>query len=127
MVEGPRVAQPRQAAPRPDQGLLDGILGEVRVSENEASGGIQARAGPAGKLSKGLSVASPRSLHERVLVHVDLSAVGTAWLIVFDSLRRWRRQKSSHFGRAGRWIVTSNGRSLGFSTKRLTDNGQIRA
>ena len=64
--------QPRQAAPGPDERLLDGILGEVRVSEDEAGGGIQTRTGRAGKVGEGLPVAPPRSLHKPVLVHARL-------------------------------------------------------
>jgi pimeloyl-ACP methyl ester carboxylesterase len=72
VVERARIAQPRQAAPGPDERLLDGILGEVRVSEDEAGGGIQTRTGRAGKVGEGLPVASPRSLHKPVLVHARL-------------------------------------------------------
>ena len=40
VVERRRVTQPRQAAPRPDEGLLDGVLGQIRVAEDEAGGGV---------------------------------------------------------------------------------------
>lgn len=69
MVEGRRVSQPRQAAPCPDQGVLDGVLGEVRITKDEASRGVQARTGRADELGEGLPVASPCPVHESVLVH----------------------------------------------------------
>jgi hypothetical protein len=72
MVESRRIAQPRQAAPRPDERLLDGILGELRVPEDEAGRGVQAPAGRADELGEGLPVASSRSVHESVLVHGPL-------------------------------------------------------
>ena len=72
VVERRGVAQPRQAAPGPDQRLLDGVLGEIRVAEDEAGRGVQARAGRAGELGEGVPVASPRSFHESVLVHARL-------------------------------------------------------
>ena len=72
VVEGRRVAQPRQAAPRPDQGLLDGVLGKIRVAKDEAGRGIQAAAGHADELGEGMPVASPRSVYESVLVHTRL-------------------------------------------------------
>ena len=90
VVERRRVAQPRQAAPGPDQGLLDGVLGQFRVAEDEAGRGIQARAGRAGELGEGVPVASPCSFHESVLVHDRLSAFGATTVAVLDSLRRWR-------------------------------------
>ena len=34
VVERRRVTQPRQAAPRPDERLLDGVLGEIRVAQD---------------------------------------------------------------------------------------------
>ena len=90
MVERLRVTQPRQAAPRPDQGLLDGVLGQFRVAKDEAGRGIQARAGRADELGEGVPVASPCSLHEFRSVHGRLSASGTTTVAVLASLRRWR-------------------------------------
>ena len=90
VVERRRIAQPRQAAPRPDQGVLDGVLGQIRIAQDEAGGGIQPRTGHAGEFSKGMPVASLRSNHEPVLVHVGLSAIGATTVVVLVSLRRWR-------------------------------------
>ena len=73
VVERRRVTQPRQAAPGPDERLLDGILGQLRVAEDEAGRGVQARAGRASELREGVPVASLRSLHESDLVHDRLS------------------------------------------------------
>ena len=90
VVERLRVTQPRQAAPRPDQGLLDGVLGQFRVAKDEAGRGIQARAGRADELGEGVPVAPPCSLHEFRSVHGRLSASGTTTVAVLASLRRWR-------------------------------------
>ena len=96
VVEARRIAQPRQAAPRPDQGLLDGVLGKIRVAKDEASGGVQARTGRAHELSKGVPVALPRSKHESVLVHHRLSGAGATIVAVLDSLRRPHGRKRFH-------------------------------
>jgi hypothetical protein len=61
-----------QLPPAAHERLLDGILGEVRVAEDEAGGGIQARAGRADELGEGMPVAFPCSNHEPVLVHARL-------------------------------------------------------
>ena len=76
VVERRGVTQPRQAAPSPDERLLDGILGQLRVAEDEASGGVQARAGRANEIGEGVPVALPRSVHESDLVHDRPSVVG---------------------------------------------------
>ena len=88
VVERRGVTQPRQAAPGPDQRLLDGVLGQIRVAQDEAGRGVQARAGRADEFSEGMPVASPRSIHESELVHVRLSAVGATTVVALDSLRR---------------------------------------
>jgi hypothetical protein len=49
MIEGGRVVQPRQAAPRPDQRLLDGVLGEIRVAGDEAA--VASRRAPGARTS----------------------------------------------------------------------------
>src|SRR5690242_19034874 len=90
VVERLGIAQPRQAAPRPDQGLLDGVLGQFRVAKDEASGGIQARAGHADELGEGVPVAFASSLHEFRSVHGRLWASGTTMVAVLAGLRRWR-------------------------------------
>ena len=84
VVERRRFAQPRQATPSPDQGLLDGVLGKIRVTEDEAGRSVQTRAGCAGKLSEGMPVASPGSLHESDLVHVHLGLAGATTVVVLD-------------------------------------------
>src|SRR6188768_4049210 len=89
VVERLGIAQPRQAAPCPDQGLLDGVLGQFRVAQDEAGRGIQARAGRADELGEGVPVASPGSIHEFRTVHGRLSASGTTMVAVLASLRRW--------------------------------------
>jgi hypothetical protein len=76
VVEAPRIAQPRQAAPGPDERLLGGILGELRVAEDEVGRGVQARAGRADELGEGLPVPAPRSLQESLLVHGPFWAGG---------------------------------------------------
>ena len=90
MVEFRWVTQPRQAAPRPDQGLLDGVLGQNRVAQDKASCGIQACTGRVREFSEGMPVASLRSNDESVLVQVRLSAIGATMVVVLTSLRRWR-------------------------------------
>ena len=96
VVERRGVTQPRQAAPGPDERLLDGILGQLRVAEDEAGGGVQARAGRADELGEGVPVASPRSLHESDLVHDRPSAVGATTAIALVSLRRPRTRGGFH-------------------------------
>jgi hypothetical protein len=88
VVEGRGIAQSRQTAPCPDQGLLDGVLGQFRVTKYETGRGIQARTGNADELGEGMPVALPRSVHESVLVHDRLSAIGATMVAVLDSLRR---------------------------------------
>ena len=88
MVERRGVTQPRQAAPGPDERLLDGILGQLRVAKDEAGGGVQARAGCADEFGEGVPVALPRSIHESDLVHDRLSAVGATTAVALASLRR---------------------------------------
>ena len=90
VVERRGITQPRQAAPCPDQGLLDGVLGQLRVAKDEAGRGIQARAGLADELREGVPVASARSPHEFRSVNRRLSASGTTMVAVLASLRRWR-------------------------------------
>jgi hypothetical protein len=87
MVEGLRIVQPRQSAPCPDERLLDGILGEVRVAEDEAGRGIEAGAGRADEIGEGLPVAFPCSNHEPVLVHSRLGYQRDT-LAALESLRR---------------------------------------
>jgi hypothetical protein len=99
MVERRRVTQPRQAAPGSDQRLLDGVLGEIRVAEDEAGRGVQTRAGCAGELSEGVPVALPGSFHESDLVHVHLGLVGATTAVVLDSLRRRRAPEGSEKAR----------------------------
>jgi uncharacterized protein (DUF1684 family) len=74
VVEGRGIAQSRQAAPRTDQGLLDGVLGEIRVAKDEAGRGVQSRTGSARELGEGMPVAVASSRHESVLVHVGLGS-----------------------------------------------------
>jgi hypothetical protein len=88
VVERRWVAQPRQAAPRPDQRLLDGVLRQIRVTEDEASRGVQSRAGQADELGEGMPVAFSSPFHESGLVHDRLSAFGATWAAVLVSLRR---------------------------------------
>jgi hypothetical protein len=94
VVEGTRVAQAADAPPRPDQGLLDGVLGQIRVAKDEARSRVQARTGRASELSEGELVAMPRSFDESVPVHESWPSVfGAATVVVLDSLRRRRQVK----------------------------------
>ena len=68
----------------------DGILGQLRVAEDEAGGGVQARAGRADEIGEGVPVALPRSVHESDLIHDRLSAVGATTAVTLVSLRRPR-------------------------------------
>ena len=97
VVERRGVTQPRQAAPGPDERLLDGILGQLRVAEDEPGGGVQARAGGADEIGEGVPVALPRSVHESDLVHDRPSGVGATNAIALASLRRSRTLGGSNF------------------------------
>ena len=77
-IEPVWVTQPRQISPGSDEGLLDRVAGQLRVPEDEPSGPVQRRGGPAGKLGEGVMIACPRLYHESSLVHGPLER-GTPW------------------------------------------------
>ena len=58
------VAKGREVAPRSDEGVLDGVLRPVGIPKNQPSRGIEAVDRRASEFSKGVAVASPRTLHE---------------------------------------------------------------
>ena len=68
-IEPRWVAQTGQVAPGSYVRLLDGISREIRVTEDEAGDSLQPRDGRADKRSKGVMIASARSLDEIPLVH----------------------------------------------------------
>ena len=107
VIEGPWIAQPRQAAPRPDERLLDGILGEIRIAKDETSRGIQARAGRADELGEGLPVAFPCSNHEPLLVHDRLGCRRDS-AAAFEAYGAGTGPEGSHFPDARRGIVTAH-------------------
>jgi hypothetical protein len=63
-IEPLDVAQRRQVAPGSDQRFLGGVLGEIGVAQDEASGGIQSIDGAAGQHGKGLPVSASCPLDE---------------------------------------------------------------
>ena len=109
VVEGRGITQPRQAAPGPDQRVLDGVLGEIRVTEDETSRGIQTRTGHANELGEGMPVASPCAVHEPELVHTRPSIVGATMVAVLDNLRRWRLPRRFRLGRRASLVAERSG------------------
>src|SRR4029079_7775737 len=68
-VETVDVAQRRQVPPASDHRLLDGVSRELTIAEDQASGSVQPRDGPAGEHGEGVMIATVRSLDESSLVH----------------------------------------------------------
>ena len=63
-IEASRVPQRGQITPGPDQRVLDGVGGLLRIPKDEPGGGIQPGDRGACQLGEGVMIASPRSLHE---------------------------------------------------------------
>ena len=68
-VEALDVPQLGQLAPAADEGLLDGVLGEVRVAEDESGDRVEAVDLAGSELPEGFPIPAPRSFDE-VLPHV---------------------------------------------------------
>src|SRR4029079_6642150 len=68
-VEPVDVAQRRQVPPASDHRLLDGVSRELTIAEDQASGRVQPRDGPAGEHGEGVMIATLRSLDQSSLVH----------------------------------------------------------
>ena len=62
--EAVRVAESADVPPRVDQGILDGILGLIRISQNEIRNGVEPRQRGGGQLREGVVVAIASGLHE---------------------------------------------------------------
>ena len=77
-VEAIGVAQGGQVPPAPDERLLDGVLGAVRVLQDESSRGVQPADRGACQHGEGVMIALPRSLHE-VSLHVALVSARPVW------------------------------------------------
>jgi hypothetical protein len=63
------VAKLGQVAPRAYEGVLDGILGEVRISEDQAGRRVEAGRGGGSERLEGLVIAALRALDE-ILLHI---------------------------------------------------------
>src|SRR3954451_6063847 len=70
-VEARRVPQRGQVSPRPDERLLDGVLGLIGVAKDEPGGGVQPEDRGSCKRCEGVMIASPRPFHE-LLLHIAL-------------------------------------------------------
>jgi len=68
-IETLDVAQLGQLAPAPDERLLDGVLGEVRVAQDESGNRVEAVDLAGRELPEGFSIPALRSLDE-ILPHV---------------------------------------------------------
>ena len=68
-VEAIRIAQRREVTPGAHERFLDGVLGLIRIAEDESSGRIQPEHRGAGKRGEGVMIASSRPLHEFSLHH----------------------------------------------------------
>ena len=97
-LEAVRVAQAADVAPRPDETILDSVLGELGVAQDEAGGRVQLHEQPFDERGEGIMVARLCPFDECALVHVDprLGAIGS---IVRYTV--WRRRKRN--GSRGRW------------------------
>ena len=135
-VEPLGVTQHPEVAPGSDERLLDRVAGQLRVTEDEAGGPVQPRAGIAGKHGEGVMIAATRSLDETSLVHgrlgfgamvvvLDGYGVGIADLVLANcrAARRRpqmiesqpariaaatapRRRRAASASRAVRWFLT---------------------
>ncbi len=68
-LEPIRIAKRRQAAPCPDEPVLDRVSRELVVPEDQAGGSVQPRDEHTGKRREGVMIASLRPLDEFSLVH----------------------------------------------------------
>lgn len=68
-VELVRVAKGRQVPPGADKAFLDGVTREFRITEDQASGGIESCDRGAGERGEGVMIALPCPFDEVSLVH----------------------------------------------------------
>ena len=59
----------RQVPPGADEAVLDRVVGELRVAEDQASGGVQSCDRRAGERGEGVMIALPCPFDEVPLVH----------------------------------------------------------
>jgi hypothetical protein len=68
-LEAIRIAKSREVPPSSHEAVLDGVPGELVVSEDQSGGRIQPRDEREGQHTEGVMIASLRSLDEFPLVH----------------------------------------------------------
>ncbi len=78
-VEPVRVAKPGQIAPRADEGVLDGVARELRITDHEPRGPIQADRRATRERGEGVVIAPSRLLDEASLVHRSPRCSAPTW------------------------------------------------
>ncbi len=80
-VEPVRVAKSGQVTPGADEGVLDGVMRKLRITDHEPRGPIQADRGAPRERREGVVIAPPRLLDEPSLVHRSPRTVAPTWRV----------------------------------------------
>src|SRR6266480_3216040 len=119
-VEAIRVAQPANAPPRLDEGILNGVFSAWRVAKNQASDGIEVSDRGARQPRERVDIAIPCLLHE---VPHSVTLIGRAIRLVSQGMWDPKRQRVPQWPRTG-GVIQEKGRttppvSLGLARARI--------
>jgi aspartyl-tRNA(Asn)/glutamyl-tRNA(Gln) amidotransferase subunit C len=93
-VEPVRVAKPGQVAPGADEGVLDGVARELRITDHEPRGTIQADRRATRERGEGVVIAPSRLLDEASLVHRSPRCSAPTWRLSTYGAGRANRSRA---------------------------------